>query len=145
MSAENSFENASDEGAACKVPRARASGSSSWWLVGGSVLSAILASACCVGPLILALLGLGGAATLIKLSPLRPYLVPVTLVLLAAGLTLAYRRPRAGPLSETSVPAAECGCARPRTRAAGRVALWVLAAAIVVLLVSPYVVPALLG
>jgi hypothetical protein len=95
--------------------------------------------------LILALLGLGGAATLIKLSPLRPYLVPVTFALLAAGLTLAYRKPRAAAAPQGAAPATECGCARPRTRAVGRVALWVLAAAIVVLVVSPYVVPSLLG
>jgi mercuric ion transport protein len=105
----------------------------------------MLASACCVGPLILALLGLGGAATLVKLSPLRPYLVPVTLILLAGGLILAYRTPRVVRTSPGVEPGTECDCARPRARAAGRVALWVLAAAILVLLVSPYAIPALLS
>ncbi len=109
------------------------------------MLSAIAASACCVGPLVLALLGLGGAATLMKLSPLRPLLVPVTVVLLGAGLLLAYRRPRA--VAETQETASEpgCRCALPRTRAVGRVTLWVLAAVVLVLLISPYAVPALMG
>ncbi len=39
-----------------------------------SVVSAILASACCVGPLILALLGFGGGALMRKFEPYRPYL-----------------------------------------------------------------------
>jgi mercuric ion transport protein len=116
-----------------------------WWLVGGSVVSAVVASACCVGPLVLAVLGLGGAAALVKLSPLRPFLVLLTLLLLAGGLTLAYRRPRAAPEPSRAASGAECACARPRARTAGRVALWVLAALILVLLVSPYAIPAVLG
>lgn len=38
----------------------------------GSILSAFFASACCVGPLILAVLGLVGAELLVKLEPYRP-------------------------------------------------------------------------
>ncbi len=43
----------------------------------GAVLSAFLASACCVGPLVFALLGLGGAGFLVKFEPYRPYFAVV--------------------------------------------------------------------
>jgi len=41
------------------------------WFVGGGVLAAITASICCVGPLVLTLLGVSGAAVLSKLEVLR--------------------------------------------------------------------------
>jgi mercuric ion transport protein len=132
-------------GSTCSPSSARRSGPNPWWLVGGSAVSAITASACCVGPLVFALLGLGGAATLVKLSPLRPYLMPLTLLLLGGGLVLAYREPRLASAAPGAGLEAGCGCARPRTRAAGRVTLWALAALVLLLLVAPYLLPALVS
>ena len=60
----------------------------------GSILSAFLASACCVGPLIFALLGLGGAGLLVKFEPYRPYFMAITFALLGTGFYFTYRRPR---------------------------------------------------
>ena len=60
-----------------------------------SALAAIGASLCCVAPLVLVTLGIGGAwlATLTRLEPARPVFVVLALGLLAlAGRTL-YRRP----------------------------------------------------
>ena len=37
-----------------------------------AVLTAVAASACCVGPLIFAALGIGGAALLVAMEPYRP-------------------------------------------------------------------------
>lgn len=56
--------------------------------VGG--LAAILASACCLGPLVLLALGLSGAwiGNLAKLEPYRPYSLAAALV----ALLLAWRR-----------------------------------------------------
>ena len=48
-------------------------------MVGGGVIAAITASLCCVGPLILTLLGVSGAAALSKMEFLR---IPMTLVVL---------------------------------------------------------------
>ncbi|MGE4234689.1 MAG: mercuric transporter MerT family protein [Bacteriovoracia bacterium] len=57
----------------------------SGWLVGGGILASIIASLCCVGPLILTILGVSGAAALSKFETLR---VPmILLVLLFFGVT----------------------------------------------------------
>ena len=46
--------------------------------VTGSVVNGILASACCIGPLVFALLGISGATFAQRFEPFRPYLLPVT-------------------------------------------------------------------
>ena len=48
----------------------------------GAVLSAVAASACCIGPLAFAMLGLGGAGFLVAMEPYRPIFTTVTLGLL---------------------------------------------------------------
>lgn len=59
-----------------------------------SALAAIGASLCCVAPLVLVSLGLGGAwlATLTRLEPLRPFFIVLTLGLLALAWHTLYRR-----------------------------------------------------
>ncbi|MCC7542179.1 MAG: mercury transporter MerT [Deltaproteobacteria bacterium] len=114
----------------------------------GSILSAFLASACCVGPLLLALLGLGGGALLVTLEPYRPYFVGVTFVLLGAGFYLTYRRPKlavANASTQGPGTGAACDCPAPRTSRLGRIMLWVATALVVGFLAFPYVAPGLLG
>lgn len=59
-----------------------------------SALAAIGASLCCVAPLVLVSLGLGGAwlASLASLEPLRPIFMVLTLGLLALAWHTLYRR-----------------------------------------------------
>jgi hypothetical protein len=59
-----------------------------------SALAAIGASLCCVAPLVLVTLGLGGAwlSNLTQLEPLRPVFVVLTLGLLALAGRKLYRR-----------------------------------------------------
>lgn len=97
----------------------------------GAVLSALLASACCLGPLLFALLGLSGAGLLIKLEPLRPYFTVATLAALGAGFWFTYRKPRAAEGDD-------CGCAHPRSSRAGRILLWVATALVIGLWSFPY-------
>lgn len=127
--------------------------------VGG--LAAILASACCLGPLLLVGVGLGGAwiGNLTLLAPFRPIFIGAALV----AMFFAYRRifrpaaapgvPRgfpsvtsAGDHSSSSItPAAECKpgdvCALPETRRAYRVLFWMVSALVLVALAFPYVLP----
>jgi hypothetical protein len=49
----------------------------------GSALAALLASLCCLGPLLL-----GGAVLVATFAPLRPYFLAVSGVLLAGGFYL---------------------------------------------------------
>lgn len=98
----------------------------------GAVLAALAASSCCLGPLVLAGLGLGGAGALAALSSYRGPILGVTAALLAAGFYLTYRKPRAAAGDA-------CGCEVPRANRAGKVGLWLAAALVAVLVASPNV------
>ena len=95
----------------------------------GSVIGGVLASACCIEPLVLALLGISGAAFARRFELVRPYLLVLTYGLVGAAFYLAYRPVKA-----------ECGpgeaCAMPRTNRAGMVVLWI--AAVVVVLTKTF-------
>ena len=62
--------------------------------LGGSVLSLLAASACCVLPLSLMIAGVGGnwAALFSPLAAASPYILGVSVVMLAIAWTIAYRR-----------------------------------------------------
>ena len=61
----------------------------------GAVASALAASACCVGPLLFALLGLGGAGFLVAREPYRPVFPAFPVLLPGLGFCVPYRRPHA--------------------------------------------------
>lgn len=96
----------------------------------GSVVSGILASACCIGPLIFALLGISGGAFAQRFEPLRPYLLVVTYALLGGAFYVTYR------------PRAACGpdgaCERPRVNRFGRTMLWLAAAFVLLATAFPW-------
>jgi len=98
-------------------------------------IAAILASACCLGPLVLVSLGLGGAwiGNLTALEPFRPVFVGAALV----ALFFAYRR--------IFRPAAECKpgevCARPQAKRAYKAMFGVVAILVAVALAFPYIAP----
>ena len=98
-------------------------------------IAAILASACCLGPLVLVSLGLGGAwiGNLTALEPFRPVFVGAALV----ALFFAYRR--------IFRPAADCKpgevCARPQAKRAYKVMFGVVAILVAVALAFPYIAP----
>jgi mercuric ion transport protein len=89
------------------------------WLAAGSVAGAVLASACCVVPLLLVTLGVSGAwlGNLTALEPYKPYVATVTLGLIGVGFWRVYFRSR---------PACEEGsyCAHPQSSLITRSALW---------------------
>lgn len=98
-------------------------------------LAAILASACCLGPLLLVSVGLSGAwiGNLTKLEPFRPYFIGAALL----AMFFAYRR--------IFRPASECKpgevCALPATRRAYKIIFWIVVTLILIALGFPYVVP----
>lgn len=97
-------------------------------LAAGGVLGAVLASACCVVPLVLVTLGVSGAwiGSLAMFEPYNPYVAAVTLGLIGVGFWQVYvRRPRA-------VCDADGYCARPESTVISQVVLW-LATALVTL------------
>ncbi|MBO0734866.1 MAG: mercury transporter MerT [Methylocapsa sp.] len=74
----------------------------------GGMLGAILASSCCIAPLLLFSLGVSGAwiAKLTALAPYQPYFIAVSFACLAYGYLLVYRQRR-------TACAAGGACARP--------------------------------
>lgn len=110
--------------------------------MGGAVVAALASSACCLGPLVLAALGLGGAGLLIRLEPYRPYFAALTAVLLGAGFYLSYRRPHA---AAPQAAGAACDCEMPRAGRLGRISLWIATALVAAVLAFPYLAGALFG
>jgi mercuric ion transport protein len=104
-----------------------------------SIISAFIASICCVGPLVFALLGIGGAGLLVKLEPYRPYFIAVTFALLGAGFYLTYRKPKAAAAMVDDGP--ECACPAPRANRAGKIMLWIATVLVVAFLSFPYLAP----
>lgn len=103
-------------------------------LVAGG-LAAILASTCCLGPLVLIALGFSGAwiGNLTVLEPYRPIFIGGALI----ALFFAYRR--------IFRPAQVCKpgevCAVPQVRTTYKLLFWVVAALALVALGFPYVLP----
>jgi mercuric ion transport protein len=60
----------------------------------GAVLTGFLASACCIGPLLLIFLGVGSAGALTALEPYRPYMMALTFIFLGAAFYFTYRKPK---------------------------------------------------
>jgi len=97
-----------------------------------AVLAGIGASLCCVGPLVLLTLGIGGSwiSTLTSLEPIRPVFIVITLVF----IFLAFRKLYLLPVScEIDKP-----CARPETRRNQRIIFWIVSTLIIALLAFPY-------
>lgn len=89
------------------------------WFAASGVVGAILASTCCIAPLLLLMLGVSGAwiGNLTALEPYKPIFAGVALVFIALGLRQAYFKAR---------PACEDGsyCARPEYSFITKSALW---------------------
>ncbi len=61
-------------------------------LAAGAVLAALLASLCCIGPLIAAALGISSIGLATTFQPYRPWLIGLAIVLLAAGFYVLRRK-----------------------------------------------------
>jgi len=121
----------------------RASGPSAHsagWLAGASVVGAVLASACCIVPLVLFSLGIGGAwiANLTALAPYKPVFVTIAIALIVAGL-LSVRRGR------RRACAAGGYCASTLSARITTAALWLSTALVLTVLAWPYLLPVLMG
>ena len=102
-------------------------------LAGG--LAALLATTCCLGPLVLVMLGFSGAwiGNLTILEPYRPLFIGVALVAMFCAWRGIFK------------PAQDCKpgevCAIPQVRTAYKTIFWVVAALVLVALGFPYVLP----
>jgi mercuric ion transport protein len=103
-------------------------------LVAG-VVAAIGASVCCVGPLVLLMLGIGGAwiAHLTALEPMRPWFTVATLLFLGLAFRRLYLQPQ--------VCAPGAACANPVVLKRQRLIFWIVALSLLALLAVPWLAP----
>jgi len=102
----------------------------------GSVIGAILASSCCIVPLLLVTLGVSGAwiGSLSALQPYKPWFAAVTLVFLGVGFWQVYWKEKR---------ACEAGsyCASPTSGRVVKIALWSATVLVVLALTINYWAP----
>ena len=115
------------------IENSNSKSSSTALAVGG--LAALLASTCCLGPLVLIAIGFSGAwiGNLTKLEPYRPIFIGVALVAMFFGWRRIYR------------PATECNpgdvCALPQTQRIYKILFWIVAILVLIALSFPYLAP----
>lgn len=97
-----------------------------------AVIMALGASLCCVGPLALLALGIGGTwiSSLAALEPYRPVFIVITLVFLFLAFRKLYLVPRQCAPGDA--------CAVPATLRNQKIIFWVVTALLIALLTFPY-------
>lgn len=104
----------------------------------GGIIGALVASSCCILPVTLFSLGIGGAwiGNFTRLAPYQPYFIAATLASIGAGYWLVYRSSKAACAEDEA-------CARPLPNRIVKIAL--IMATVIVLAawtfdyVAPYV------
>ena len=109
-------------------------------IAAGGILGALAASSCCIAPLVLFSLGIGGAwiGNLTALAPYKPLFVAGTAGILGYGLYLVYWRPG-------QACADGAACARPPSNRFVKLALWLATVLVVAAFAFDYVASLLLG
>ncbi len=103
----------------------------------GGLIAAIFASVCCLGPLVLVMVGISGAWTsnLTLLEPYRPVFIGVALVFMGLAWRRIYRAPAAAQCEPGTL------CALPQTNRVYRVMFWTVSALVLLALGFPYLAP----
>ncbi len=106
----------------------------------GGIIGALAASSCCILPLALFSLGIGGAwiGNFTKLAPYQPYFIAATLSFVGAGYWLVYR---SGKLACAESEA----CARPLPNKLVRFALIAATAIVIAAWLFNYIAPYVLS
>ena len=106
----------------------------------GGIFGALAASSCCIIPLILFSLGIGGAwiGNLTALAPYKPLFVTGTAGILGYGFYLVYWKPR-------RACADDAACARPAPSRLVQIGLWMATVLVAAAFAFDYVAPLLLS
>ena len=105
----------------------------------GGVMGALAATGCCILPLVLFSLGVGGVwiGRLASLAPYQPYFIGFAALSIGYGFWQVYRRPDAAC-------AEGAACARPLPQRLVKIALWSATALVIAAIIYPYVIPYIL-
>jgi copper ion binding protein len=98
--------------------------------LGASLLGAITASLCCIGPLAATLLGIGSFSAATLFEAWRPYLLGITSVLLAAAFYFTYRK--------REVACADGTCKVGSAPRWNKVLLWIATVVVILFAAFPY-------
>ena len=103
----------------------------------GGALAAIVASACCLGPLALISVGVSGAwiANLSALEPYRPIFIGVALLFMSLACRQIFLKARAAACEPGTL------CAIPATNKAYKALFCVVSALVLLALTFPYFIP----
>jgi len=101
----------------------------------GSVLTGVLASACCIGPIVFAVLGISGAGFILKFEAYRPLFAGIAVLFLVVGGYLTYKKPAPMDCEPGSL------CANPKSSRLNKIVFW----AATVIVVLALLVPTILG
>ena len=100
----------------------------------GSVLTAILASICCIGPLVFAVLGISGAGFIMKFEAYRTLFIVFATALLGAAFYFTYKKK----------PSEECAdgtyCANPKSDRINKIILWVATGLVAIAIFFPTII-----
>jgi len=99
----------------------------------GSVVAGLIASLCCIGPLVFVILGLSGAAFFVKLEQYRWIFGSIALGFLALGFFLTYRR------EKECEPGASC-TVNPKRRRLNKIILWTATILVIAFIFSPNII-----
>lgn len=103
--------------------------------MGGALVAALAASACCIVPALLGLLGISGLGFAAALESYRPHFLAIAAGFIGLGFYFAYgRRP-----AKTDA----CDCERPTSKRLGKAALWGATVAVAIFAAYPYVAGAM--
>ena len=105
----------------------------------GGVLGALAASACCILPLVLFSLGVGGVwvGRLASLAPYQPWFIGFAALSIGFGFWQVYGRPKVACADGAA-------CARPLPKRMVKTALWSATVLVLAAIIYPFVIPYIL-
>ncbi len=105
-------------------------------LIGG-IIAGVAASACCIGPLVLLMLGIGGSwvSSLTDLEPYRPVFIGASLLFIVLAYRKIYIQKEGNDCVEGEI------CAVPQTQRIYKYFFWLVVAFILLAFISPYFAP----
>ncbi|MDX8400291.1 MAG: mercuric transporter MerT family protein [Gallionellaceae bacterium] len=97
-----------------------------------SVIAGITASACCLGPLVLLMLGISGSwiSNLTAMEPYRPIFIGITLLFLGLAFRKLYLLPQSC--------AVDAPCAKPANLRKQRIVFWLVTAMVTAMVAFPW-------
>ena len=101
------------------------------WFAGGGIFAALVSSLCCIGPLILGAIGIGGASSLLFLEEFRGYIIGLVVLLLGIGWFMNFKL-------EKKECAEDSNCADPKKRKLRRTGLGISSILALFFILSPF-------